>query len=121
MNKEQFQRLEPFLHGKGARQRVILYLLADGFTIDDLMAITLAGLYALKLPVELQVARDVALEGYNKAEDSGKPAFRYPNGDPLPRTAYNVLLHACANKVLGLPMSQSLFRDYINTSRKGTK
>ncbi len=84
------------------------------------MAMSVAGLYALKLPVELQVSRDEALEGYNKAKDSGKPAFRYPNGAPLPRTAYNVLLRTSAKKILGLPMSQVSFRTYIKSSKKGT-
>lgn len=114
MNKEQTQRLEPFLHRKSARQRVILYLLAEGFTVGQLVKISVPALRTLKLPIEMQVCRDEMLEGRSRGN-----AFLYPNGTPLPHTAYYRIVRGAAEKVLGRPMSQELFRAYIKSEKKG--
>ena len=114
MNKEQTQRLKPFLHRKSARQRVILYLLAEGFTVGQLVAMSVSALRTLKLPIEMQVRRDEVLEG----RSSGR-AFLYPNDMPLPHTAYYRIVRGAAEKVLGRPMSQEQFRAYIKSVKKG--
>ncbi len=113
MNKEQTRRLEPFLHRKSARQRVILYLLAGGYTVGQLVAMRVSALRTLKLPIEMQVCRDEMLEG----RSSGR-AFLYPNGTPLPHTAYYRIVRGAAEKVLGRPMSQELFRAYIQSGKR---
>jgi hypothetical protein len=114
LNKEQTQRLEPFLHRKSARQRVILYLLAEGFTVGQLVTMSVSALRTLKLPIEMQVRRDEVLEGRSRGS-----AFLYPNGTPLPHTAYYRIVRGAAEKVLGRPMSQELFRAYIKSEKKG--
>lgn len=73
-------------------------------------------LRALKLPVEMKVCRDEAL-----AEMAHESAFTYPSGKPLPHTNYYRLLRMTANKVLGRPMSQEMFREYIQTGKKGAR
>lgn len=109
MTDKEYQRLVPFLHRKSARQRLILFLIADGYTVVDLVAMRAFFLRALKLPVEMSVYRDEAL-----ADHTNPMAFTYPNGKPLPHTAYYRLVRVTAEKVLGRPMSQEQFRAYIH-------
>lgn len=111
MTKIAYERLKPFLHRKSARQRVILYLIAEGYTVGELVAMSAAQLRALKLPVELQVARDEMLDGIK-----GGKAFVYPGGKALPHTAFYRLIRVAAETAVGQPMSQETFRQYINAS-----
>jgi hypothetical protein len=113
LNKKQYQRLEPFLHRKSARQRVILYLIAQGYTFNELIAMTVRALRAMELPVEMQVYRDDMLNGHKSG-----PAFLYPSGNPLRATDYRRLVQESAGKVLGRPMSRAAFRAYINSPSK---
>ena len=116
MNEKQYKRLKPFLIDKRARQRLILFLIADGFTVGELVAMRVGEFYALKLPVEMQVCRDEVLN-----RRSSGTAFIYPGGAPLPYTAYYRLLRKTAEKVLGRPMSQEMFRTYIQSAKKGAR
>jgi hypothetical protein len=90
------------------RQRLILYFLADGYRVADLVAMRTFALKELKLSIEMTVIRDEAL-----AESTFDMAFVYPNGKPLPHTAYYRLIRQTALKVLERPMSQEQFRSYI--------
>lgn len=109
MKDKEYQRLLPFLHRKSARQRLILFLIADGYTVVDLVAMRAFALRSLELPVEMSVYRDEALAGIKHDK-----AFTYPSGKPLPHTAYYRLVRVTAEKVLGRPMSQEQFRTYIH-------
>lgn len=113
MKPDQYDRLLPFLHRKSARQRVILFLIAKGYTVGELVSMKLSEARALKLPAEFAAYRDEALNGRRSG-----PAFQYPNGKPMPHTAYYRLVRVTAEKVLGRPMSQEVFRAYINSSSK---
>lgn len=116
MNEKQYKRLEPFLIDKRARQRLILFLVADGYTVGELVAMRAGELLALTLPIAMQVCRDEVLD-----RRSSGPAFSYPGGAPLPCTAYYRLLRRTAEKVLGRPMSQEMFRTYIQSAKKGAR
>ena len=113
MTKEQYKRLEPFLKSKSARQRVILYLLAIGYAVSELIELRVNDLRELKLPVEVQVYRDEVLI----SQKSGF-AFVYPNGNQLPPIAFNKLVRATAEKVIGHPMSTELFKSYIQSAKR---
>ena len=117
MNKDQHQRLEPFLYRKGARQRLILFLIAEGFTVSRLVAMTVAQLRALALPVDFEVCRDEALNA-RQADDR---AFCYPNGATVPHSAYYRLMRQTAQKVLRRPMSQESFRAYMQSPEGSRK
>ena len=93
--------------------RVTLYLIASGHTFDELAAMTVQGLRAMELPVEMQVYRDYMLSG----RKSGS-AFIYPSGNPVRATDYRRLVQQSTKKVLGHPMSREAFRSYINLSSK---
>ena len=106
--KQKNQRLLPFLHRKSARQRLILYLLAEGYTVGQLVAMRTSDLRGLNLPIEISVCRDEALDDMKQDR-----AFNYPNGKLIPHTAYYRLVRTTAQKVLDRPMSQEQFRRYI--------
>lgn len=116
MKTEHYQRLLPFLKDKRARQRVILYLIADGFTVGELVAMTVRELRAIELPVELMVMRDEVLNGHKTGF-----AFITSHGKQLLHTSYYRLVRITAEKVLGRPMSQETFRAYIQSAKRSTK
>lgn len=116
MNKQKYERLEPFLHRKGDMTRVALYLIADGYIFDELLAMIVQDLRALELPIEMRVHRDNMLNGHKSG-----PAFIYPSGNPLRVTDYKRLVQQSTKKVLGHPMSREAFRAFINSSKKRGK
>ena len=113
MTEKEFERLQPFLHWKSARQRVILYLIADGYTVPDLVAMSTAVCQKLSLPDDIAVFRDEMLVGH-----SHDFAFVYPIGKPMPHTAFYRLIRTTALKVTGKPMSQETFRLFIHGKKK---
>jgi ABC-type antimicrobial peptide transport system permease subunit len=110
LNDKEYQRLLPFFHRKSARQRVILFLIAEGYTVGELVAMRTFALRHLKLPTEMSVYRDEALADY--LQDM---AFTYPNGKVIPHTSYYRLIRETAKKVLDKPMSQEQFKKYIKS------
>lgn len=106
-----FERLLPFLKHKEVRQRLILYLIADGYTIAELTRLTAKELRAMELKYDMDVVRDEVLDG----RSSGL-AFLYPNGSPVPHTAYYRLIRRAALLAVGRPFSQEKFRAYIRES-----
>lgn len=112
MRKEEFERLQPFLHRKSARQRLILFLIADGKKVGDLVSMRTFFLKKMDLPVEMSVNRDEAL-----ADSNSDMAFVYPNGKVIPHTSYYRLIRQTAEKVLDRPMSQEQFRQYIQQGK----
>jgi hypothetical protein len=106
LTDKEYQRLEPFLHRKSARQRLILFLIADGYTVVDLVGMRAFTLHTLKLPIEMSVYRDEAL-----ANHTNSMAFIYPNDKPLPHTAYYRLVRDFTLRTLKLPIEMSVNRD----------
>ena len=98
--------------GKAPGNVLILYLIADGYTVGDLVRMTVAELKKIPLPVEMDVSRDEILNGHNTGY-----AFVFPSGKKMPHTTYYRLLRSTSEKVLKRPMSQEKFRDYIHSSR----
>ncbi len=113
MNAKQFASLAPFLRHKSARQRVILYLLADGYRIDKLIGMRASALAALELPEDIDVARDEVLDGKSRKG----PAFVYPNGAVLPTSAYQRLIRQAGKKALNRAFSRDDFVKYIHSSK----
>lgn len=113
LNKRAYERLAPFIHRKGARQRLILYLIADGYSVGDLVAMTIDELRKISLPEEMEVRRDEVLNGR-----SSGPAFVFPSGEKMPHTTYYRLIRTAGLKVLNRPMSQEKFRKYIHKGKK---
>ena len=112
MDKAAFDRLAPFLVRKGPRQKLILYLIADGHKVADLVAMSTYTLKKLRLPVEMTVYRDQMFD-----DGEFQMAFTYPGGAHIPHTTYYRLIRSTALKVLGRPMSQDQFRDDINKEK----
>lgn len=66
-------------------------------------------LRGIKLPNEIDVCRDEILTDRKSGQ-----AFAYPNGKSMPHTSFYRLIRQTCQKVVGRPMSQEKFREYIN-------
>ena len=121
MNQEQYKKLEQFFHGKGARQRVVLYFVAYGYSASEILAMTVSELRAATLPVDMQVYRDEMLYGHTKdsAQTKRPLAFVYPSGNPMSVPDCKRLVKETTEKVLGIPMSLEAFRSYIKSTKRG--
>lgn len=108
MDRLTFQKLMPFMKKKAARQRLILYLIAEGLTVSALARLTVMELRALPLDFDMDVTRDEVLEG----REAGL-AFIYPSGRPIGAPYCYRLLRISATVVLGHPMSQEQFRCHL--------
>lgn len=110
MKRQHYFKLKPFLHEKGSRQKVIIYLIAAGYSVPQLVKLDVPTLRKLALPIDLAVQLDDFLDERKKG-----PAFLYPNGKPIPHTAFYRLVRAACKKVLGRPMTVDQFRAWIRS------
>lgn len=109
MQQEAYQRLKPFLHRKSARNKIILYLLAEGYTVGELRRLDVASLRKLSLPTELLAARARIVRGR-----AGGCAFVYKKSKKaLPYTDYYRLLRIAGEHALGRRMSCEKLRRYL--------
>jgi hypothetical protein len=106
---KQWERLQPFLFLKEARQRVILYLIACGYSVGDLINMTIPEIRGLHMHPEIEVARDEMLDGVK-----GPLAFVFPTtGKPVTRPTFYRALRLAAKSATGRVMSQEQFREYL--------
>lgn len=111
VTRERYARLKLFLHRKSARQKVIIYLIAAGYTVPELIRLDVRDVRGLALPIDLAVLTEEFLEG----RKSG-PAFQYPGGKAMPHTAFYRLIRSTSQKVTGKPMTQEQFRGWLRRS-----
>lgn len=109
LSDKQYKLLEPLLYRKGSRQRVMLYLIAGGYTVGELVKMKVTELKALPLHHEILVARDEMLEGLTASDQ----AFVYSNGQVIPHTYYYRLLRTTGKNATGTSWSQEMLREYI--------
>ena len=105
-----WERIQPFLHHKRARQRVVLYLIAGGYTVPDPVKMTVSELSALRVHDDIAVARDEATDGLSLKD----PAFSNAQGKVLPHTAFYRIIRLAAQAAVGRPMSQEMYRTHVN-------
>ena len=106
MKREHYLRLQPFLHRKSARQKIIPYLIAAGYSVPDLIKMNVPTLRAL--PIDLADLTDEVLEGRKNG-----PAFQYPGGKEIPHTAFYRSIRTAAKRATGKPMTQVQFRAWL--------
>lgn len=111
-----WERLQPFLEHKRARQRLLLYYMAAGSTVPDLRGMTIADLKHAELPAPLVQYRDEWLEQH-PAPLPDRPAWLFPSGAPFAHTDFYRLIRQATVRTLGLPMSRAQFVHYIRTGR----
>ena len=109
LKEKQWSRLQPFLRFRSARQRVILYLIAAGYTVGDITRMTRKELFKLSVHVDVSVWRDEMQEGFKNSVI----AFVFPSGKPLTHTYIYRLIRAAALKAVGRPMSQEQLRTFL--------
>lgn len=105
--------LRPFFHRRGARQRLILYLIAIGTRVPALCRFTVKDLKALKLPDEIIIYRDQSLD-LLEIETDDAPAFTYyPSGRVMKHSDFYRIVSQATSHVLGYPLSHKQFAAYI--------
>ncbi len=117
MNKPQYKRLEPFFVRLSARQRLILYLFACGYTVPELVNFSVKELKALALPEELVLSRDEVLDFLPDAMPSSA-VFVFPSGRQMTHTDFYRIVRQSAKKTLNRPMSRQQFLDYIKSGKE---
>lgn len=106
-------RLQPFFHRRGARQRLILFLIATGHSVPSLCRMTVKDLKTLKLPNEIIIYRDQSLDLLEDSDDKS-PAFTYhPSGLPMKHADFYRIVSQATKNVLGYPLSHRQFAEYI--------
>jgi len=97
INKEQLMRLNKFLNRKHARQRIILYLLANNYSIKQICEMKFKELDSLTINLELNSYREEikSIAIYNDKYNPNKLAFTYPGGLSFtPQDIYRIVRQA---------------------------
>lgn len=118
MKPAALERLVPIIRHKAARTRLILYLVANGYTVQELHTMTVADLLAVDLPVSFAAHREEVLDGRTTKDKRGY-AFMYPNGNEMPLAAFKRIIRETTFSVLGVTLAQVNFRRYITSGRYG--
>lgn len=111
MNPEE---LHPFFHRRGDRQRLILYLTAEGFSAPKLSRMTVDELNAMELPDEIKIYRDRVLD-LLETHDKKARVFAYPNGRAMGPTDFYRIIAQTTERTLGHPLSNKQFAEYIRS------
>jgi len=107
------ERLTPFFYRRSPRQRLILFLIAAGYSVPELCRFTVKDLKRLKLPDEIGMYRDQTLDLLEEAGDDS-PAFTYyPSGRAMIHSDFYRIVSQATNQVLGNPLSHKVFAQYI--------
>ncbi|KAF0190536.1 MAG: hypothetical protein FD165_2617 [Gammaproteobacteria bacterium] len=116
MKKEEYKRLEQFFTRKSARQRLVLYLIASGRHVPDLVSFTVGDLVSIKFPKEMTLWRDEVLDLLQDKAPSS-PAFVFPSGKPMHHTDFYRIVRRAANAALKRPISSQEFWNYIKRGK----
>lgn len=112
MNKKQYDRLIPFFARRSARQRLILFLFADGKTVPDLMKFTVKDLKSLDLSDELTISRDEVMDKLPESKPSAL-VFVFPSGKSMTHTDFYRIVRQAAENAVNKPMSRQQFLEFI--------
>lgn len=86
-------RLAPFLFNKGARQRIILYLMSIGYSVPQLVNMKITDIEALSLPEELAVYQEEIM-----SDLENEALFIYPNSKMLNGSARKAIVEYLLSK-----------------------
>jgi len=105
-------RLYAVMQHKSARQRIVLFLFAAGYSGDQIQRMTVKDLLAVNMPDDLNVYRAEVIEDLANSGNSA-PAFVYPNGNLLVEADFRRLLRETTKRCFGKPLTQKQFREKI--------
>lgn len=101
-------RLQPFLYRKESRQRVILYLVASGYTLAEIIALTPDELRRIPVHPDMEV-----YVGETLLQRKGQRAFAFPTGAPLTPAYLYRLVRSTSRLRTGKAMSEDQLRQFI--------
>lgn len=86
-------RLAPFLFNKGARQRIILYLMSIGYSVPKLVNMKIKDIEALSLPDDLAVYQEEIISNWEN-----ESSFIYPHSKMLNGSARKAIVEYLLSK-----------------------
>lgn len=104
----QVRKLEPLLNRKSARQRLLLYLLADGMSPEDILAMDVVRLRKTNINNDFDVVVEQVL-----LEVPDGLIFVFPGGQPLSLKRVLHVLHTTTKRHLNKSLTISEFGKYI--------
>jgi len=108
------ERLKPFIYRKSARQRIIIYLISQDYSFDDLANMTVSDLKKIKLPEENDLFQSQN-QLLSTLSDNAS-LFTYPGGRKMCQSDFfRILTTACTN-VLGKSITVDEFKIYLNNN-----
>ncbi len=113
LNDDQLNRLVPFFTRVNRRQRLIIYLAATGFSVPDLVSMTVQMLLSLELPDTIQPYRDEVIDQLPDSS-ADKPCFVYsPSGKAFVHTDFYRVIRNAPVKVLKRELSRQQLIEYV--------
>jgi len=110
----QIDKLMPFIKGKTAKTRVILYLIADGYPINKFTELTITDFNKIKFPKNdyLTQSIDLFLSDIDIL-DKDKSIFDYSGGRKMTSSSFCRLVSDSTEKVLGKPLTIKKFVNFF--------
>lgn len=109
LTNEQFQRLLPFFFWRHSRQRVLLYLLAAGYSIKTLRHITVQELQDIPVHDEIKMLINEIVEN----SPASAMAFIFKENRKISYSYFYRLIGNSCLKTLGKKLTYQQFRDHI--------
>jgi hypothetical protein len=115
LNDDQLIRLVPFFNRLSRRQRLIMYLASVGYSVPDLVSMTVQVLRSIELPEKIEPYREEVLEELPSAADDA-PCFVFsPSGKVLRPTDFNRTIRHAAVKTFDREFSRTQLIEYIQS------
>ncbi|WP_147305229.1 hypothetical protein [Alkalilimnicola ehrlichii] len=108
------EKLQPFFRRRPSKSRLILFLVAEGYSVPDLLRMSVKELSSLDLPEEISHYRDETLL-FIKDTSEGAPAFQFKNGRPMLYGDFHRVISMATRYVLDKPLSQVAFQEHVSS------
>jgi len=108
------EKLKPFMSRKSARQRIILYMIASGHTMNNLSKMTISDFKKLDFPQEgnLNQYYDVVLCDLDDKNENDT-VFKYPGGRKMQNQDFYRIMTQASTAALGKSLSHKDFVAYF--------
>jgi len=113
LNDDQLKRLVPFFTRKNRRQRLIIYLAAGGFSVPDMVSMTVQILQSLKLHDEVEPYRDEVIDQLPDSS-ADAPCFVFsPSGKAFVHSDFYRIIRNAPVKTLKREFSRQQLVEYV--------
>lgn len=104
--------VEKLLYRRSSRQRVILWLLASGYKVPDLVSMTRSELESVEFPDALENHKLAVLESVSSPADDA--VFAYPGGRKLQHSDFYRIITQATKSAFGESLNYSDFKERVS-------